>query len=164
MLVPYLKTSNFLFKSNADENKFCTSSSYSCLTCSLTTFSCVMSVCLISAILARSAVTSSSSDWLVSASSHWTWVWMLALSSASLSVTCFTSCRRNMVRGNGFKFKFFIASAWSITHWGQDKMAAIFQTTFSNAFSRMKMYKFWLRFHWSLFPRIQLIIFQHSFR
>ena len=30
--------------------------------------------------------------------------------------------------------------------------------------SWMKMYKFWLRFHWSLFPMIQLIIFQHWFR
>ena len=27
-----------------------------------------------------------------------------------------------------------------LTHWGRDKMAAIFQTTFSNAFSWMKMY------------------------
>ena len=51
-----------------------------------------------------------------------------------------------------------------LTHWGQDKMAAIFQTTFSNAFSWMKMYKFWLRFHWSLFPRVPLTIFQHWFR
>ena len=42
-------------------------------------------------------------------------------------------------------------------------MAAIFQT-FSNAFSWMKMYKFRLRFHWSLFPRFQLTIFQHWFR
>ena len=33
-----------------------------------------------------------------------------------------------------------------LTHWGRDKMAAIFQTTFSNAFSWMKMFKFWLRF------------------
>ena len=31
-------------------------------------------------------------------------------------------------------------------------------------FSWMKMYKFWLRFHWSLFPRVQLTIFQHLFR
>ena len=52
----------------------------------------------------------------------------------------------------------------AVTHWGQDKMAAIFQTTFSNAFSWMKMFKFWLRFHWSLFPRVQLTIFQHWFR
>ena len=51
-----------------------------------------------------------------------------------------------------------------LTHWGRDKMAAISQTTFSNAFSWMKMYKFRLRFHWSLFPRVQLTIFQHWFR
>ena len=31
-----------------------------------------------------------------------------------------------------------------------EKMAAIFQTTFSNAFSWMKMHEFRLRFHWSL--------------
>ena len=43
-------------------------------------------------------------------------------------------------------------------------MAAIFQTTFSNAFSWMKMFKFRLRFHWRLFPRVQLTIFQHWFR
>ena len=51
-----------------------------------------------------------------------------------------------------------------LTHWGRDKMAAIFQTTFSNAFYWMKMFKFRLRFHWSLFPRVQLTIFQHWFR
>ena len=47
-----------------------------------------------------------------------------------------------------------------LTHWGRDNMAAIFQTTFSNAFSWMKMFKFRLRFH----PRVQLTIFQHWFR
>ena len=52
----------------------------------------------------------------------------------------------------------------SLTHWGRDKMAAIFQTTFSNAFSWVKMFKFRLRFHLSLFPRVQLTIFQHWFR
>ena len=51
-----------------------------------------------------------------------------------------------------------------LTHWGPDKMAAISQTTFSNVFSWMKMYEFRLRFHWSLFPRVQLTIFQHWFR
>ena len=50
------------------------------------------------------------------------------------------------------------------THWGRDKMAAIFQTTFSNAFFWMKMNKFRLRFHWRLFPMVQLTIFQHWFR
>ena len=47
-----------------------------------------------------------------------------------------------------------------LTHWGQDKMAAISQTTFSNAFSWMKTFKFQLQFHWSLFPRVQMTIFQ----
>ena len=49
-----------------------------------------------------------------------------------------------------------------LTHWGQDKMAAIFQTTFSNAFSSMKMFEFCWRFHWSLFLRVQLTISQHG--
>ena len=44
------------------------------------------------------------------------------------------------------------------------QMDAIFQTTFSNAFSWMKMYEFWLRFHWSLFPRVKITTFQHWFR
>ena len=44
------------------------------------------------------------------------------------------------------------------------KMAAIFQTTFSNVFSRIKIFKLQLEFHWSLFLRVQLTIFQHWFR
>ena len=36
----------------------------------------------------------------------------------------------------------------SLTHWGRYNMAAISQTTFLNTFSRMKMYAFWIRFHW----------------
>ena len=51
-----------------------------------------------------------------------------------------------------------------LTHWGRDKMAAIFQKTFSNGFSWMKIYEFWLTFHWSLFLGVQLTIFQHWFR
>ena len=50
---------------------------------------------------------------------------------------------------------------WRLTHWGRDKMPAISQTAFSNAFSWMKMYEFRIKFHWSLFPRVQLMIFQH---
>ena len=34
-----------------------------------------------------------------------------------------------------------------LTHWARDKMAAIFQTIFSNALSWMKTYQFRLRFH-----------------
>ena len=41
-------------------------------------------------------------------------------------------------------------------------MAAISQTSFSNAFSWRKMYGFCLRFHWGLFLR--LTIFHHWFR
>ena len=48
-----------------------------------------------------------------------------------------------------------VISSWPsdivLTHWGRDKMAAIFQTTLSNWFSWTKMYKFRLKFHWSLF-------------
>ena len=33
-----------------------------------------------------------------------------------------------------------------------------------NAFSWMKMYEFCLKFHWSLFLRVQLMIFQHWLR
>ena len=51
-----------------------------------------------------------------------------------------------------------------LTHWGRDKMAAVSQTTLSNPFSQMKMLEFQLRFHWSFFLRVQLIIFQHWFK
>ena len=45
--------------------------------------------------------------------------------------------------------KYDINTLWSC------KMAAILQTTFSNAFSWLKIYKFWLLFHWTLFLRVQ---------
>ena len=37
-----------------------------------------------------------------------------------------------------------------LRHWGQDKMAAILQITYSLAFSWMKMYESRLKFHWGL--------------
>ena len=52
----------------------------------------------------------------------------------------------------------------ALTHWGRDKMDAISQTTFSSAFSWMKMFELQLKFHWSLFLRDQLTIFHHCFR
>ena len=36
-----------------------------------------------------------------------------------------------------------------LTHWGWDEMTTIMQSTFSKAFSWMKMYEFGLRFHWN---------------
>ena len=50
------------------------------------------------------------------------------------------------------------------TQWGRDKMAAVSQTTLSNAFSWMKMLEFRLKFIWSLFLRVQLTIFHQWFR
>ena len=44
------------------------------------------------------------------------------------------------------------------------QMDAIAQRTFSNAFSWMNMFEFLLKFHWSLFPRVELTIFQYWFR
>ena len=45
-----------------------------------------------------------------------------------------------------------------LTHWGRDKMAANFKTTFSNGSSLMKMFGFRLKFHWSY------ALSQHWFR
>ena len=54
--------------------------------------------------------------------------------------------------------------ATELTHWGRDKMDAISMDAFSNTFSWMKIYKFRLKFHWSLFPAVKSTIFQHWFR
>ena len=43
-----------------------------------------------------------------------------------------------------------------LAYWGRDEIDAIVQTTFSNAFSWMKMYEFRLRFHWNLFLKFQV--------
>ena len=51
-----------------------------------------------------------------------------------------------------------------LTHWGQDNIADIFQTIFSNAFHWMKMFEFQIQFDLSLFLRVQLTIIQHWFR
>ena len=51
-----------------------------------------------------------------------------------------------------------------LTHWGRDKMDAISQTTFSSAFSWMKLFEFRSKFKWSLFLRVRLTVFQHWFR
>ena len=51
-----------------------------------------------------------------------------------------------------------------LTHLPLNKMAAISQMIFSDTFSWMKRFVFWLKFHWSLFFRDQLTITQHWFR
>ena len=59
---------------------------------------------------------------------------------------------------------FFSKIPQALAHWGRDKMAASFQKTYSNAFSWMKMYEFCWKFHWNLFLRCKITIFQHWFR
>ena len=56
-----------------------------------------------------------------------------------------------------------ISGKGCLTHWGRDQMAAFSQTTLSNAFSWMKILEFRLKFHWTLFLRVLLTIFQHWF-
>ena len=51
-----------------------------------------------------------------------------------------------------------------LTHLTLDKMAAIWQTTFSKAFSWMTSFVFRFKFHWSSFLRVKLTISQHWFR
>ena len=54
-------------------------------------------------------------------------------------------------------------SKWLITHLSLDKMATISQTIFLDAFSWMKSFVFWSKFHRSLFLRVQFTITQHWF-
>ena len=76
----------------------------------------------------------------------WAETWLLLLAHTRISLQPQESVRQGL------------------THWGRNEIDAISQTTFSNAFSCMKMFEFRLKFHWSLFLRVQLTIFQHWFR
>ena len=58
----------------------------------------------------------------------------------------------------------YYALVFLLSHWGRDKMAAISQTTLSNAFSWIGMFEFWLKCHWSLSLGVQLTIFKYCFR
>ena len=57
----------------------------------------------------------------------------------------------------------FIRLRW-VNTLRSSKMAAIFQTTFSNAFHWMNMYELWLICHGISFLGVQLAIFHHWFR
>ena len=58
--------------------------------------------------------------------------------------------------------RFSSSYSCDLTHLPLNKMATISQTIFSDAFSWMKIFVFWLKFHWSLFLRVQLTIAQHG--
>ena len=79
-------------------------------------------------------------------------VCQLLIKCAILYMQCLVSCY------------IILSVTYMLTHWGWAKRATISQMTISNAFSWMKMYKFWLQFHWNLFPRVQWTIFHHWFR
>ena len=66
------------------------------------------------------------------------------------------------VDNNGIRYSVWVAG--QLTHLPMQKMIAISQTTFSNAFSWMKSFVFCLKFHWSLYLRVQLTVRQCWFR
>ena len=72
-------------------------------------------------------------------------------------------CQREITHNYHTIWKHHV-SYQELTQWGRDKMAAISKTTLSSAFSWKKMSALRLKFHWSLFLRVQLTIFQHCFR
>ena len=51
-----------------------------------------------------------------------------------------------------------------LTQWGRDKMTAISQMIYVNAFSWMKMGEIRLQFHWNMFTRVQLATNYYWFR
>ena len=59
--------------------------------------------------------------------------------------------------------KLAICSGYIHKYCSRDKADAISQTS-SSAFLWIKMFEFRLKFHWSLFPGVQLTIYQHWFR
>ena len=87
-------------------------------------------------------------EWLRDRVSHW-WLTSRGLSDWPYRITTQCSCYPVQKR---------------LTYWGRDEMNNISQTTFSNVFCSMKMFESRLKFHWSLFPRVQLTIYQHWFR
>ena len=80
----------------------------------------------------------------------------------STSITCICQSRIHIIVCTMWlQYQTFILF---LTYWGRDKKATIFQMTFFNGCSWMKLYQFRLKFHWHLFLGVQLTIFQHWFR
>ena len=82
---------------------------------------------------------------------------------------CYCRCRCFVILKPGLlsKIYFTIHVYWLYINCiitALDKMAAISQTTFSNAFLWMKSLAFLVEYHWSLSPRVQLTTRQHWLR
>ena len=54
------------------------------------------------------------------------------------------------------------SSLSDLTHWGQDEMAAITQTTLSKAYSWMILFQFQIIFHWNVLNMWQAIIWTYN--
>ena len=98
-----------------------------------------------------------------SSTSQWLCIWFVFWFFCGLILISFIDICQGYFAGIT-TVALFIYDFSILKHWGRDKMDAISQTTFLNAFPWMKMCKFRLRFHWKLFPRVQLAIFHHCFR
>ena len=88
------------------------------------------------------------------------------LLSIMLSNPCFMLVDRHIIWPLAKSVTFhYVYNFDGLTYCVRDKMAAILQTAFSNACFWVKiMFEFWLKFPWSLFPRVQLTIVQHWLR
>ena len=85
------------------------------------------------------------------------------------TVDCYLMNRTSRLHHNGCRYHKQAPGQEQTTCWlfntlRPRQMDAISQTTFSNAFSWMKMFEFVLKFHQSLLPKVQLTMFQQWFR
>ena len=71
------------------------------------------------------------------------------------------TCRLRWIHNMADVYLMFLSPS---IHWDLNKMATILQTKISNAFSLMEITAVWLKFHWALFPRVQLALNQQWFR
>ena len=93
------------------------------------------------------------------------YIWLISnwcLSEGHCYLTCCLFCKYLKILSA--KHLPFCSVFNALTHWGRDKMATFSQTKSLNVFSWMKMYEFRLKFHWNLFLRVKLTMFQHWFR
>ena len=95
------------------------------------------------------------------------WIW-INTSCEFIMNDCITTTKQSTTKPCAYFLGYTVGQSQHVTccafpsdktHWGRDKMAAVFQTTFSNRFSWMKWYAFRLKFHWNLFVGVQLTIF-----
>ena len=78
----------------------------------------------------------------------------LSIGDRETTVASGTGIYQETQHGPGVESVIVVIVLYS-THWGRDEMDAITQTTFSSAFFWKKMFEFRLKFHWSLFLRVE---------